>query len=175
MPRAELQYLSDELQQLREHKLFQRLCVLETEQLPVARFDGQEVINLSSNNYLGLNTHPKLRRRALEATEKWGVGSGAVRTIAGTMTIHMDLEEKIARFKQVEASVVFQSGFAANAGTVAAILGREDVIISDELNHASIIDGCRLSRAEIKVFPHKDMEACEKILKEIAAANATSC
>jgi glycine C-acetyltransferase len=168
MPKAQLQYLTDELQKLREQKLYQKLRILETEQLPVSRFDGHEVINLSSNNYLGLTTHPKLRQRALEATEKWGVGSGAVRTIAGTMSIHMALEEKIARFKQVEASVVFQSGFTANAGTVSAILGREDVIISDELNHASIIDGCRLSRAEIKVFPHKDVEACEKILKEIA-------
>src|ERR1700690_3138813 len=168
MPKAQLQYLTDELNRLREQKLYQKLRILETEQLPVSRFDGHEVINLSSNNYLGLTTHPKLRRRALEATEKWGVGSGAVRTIAGTMSIHMELEEKIARFKHVEASVVFQSGCTANAGTVSAILGREDVIISDELNHASIIDGCRLSRAEIKVFPHKDVEACEKILAEIA-------
>jgi len=167
MPKAQLQYLTDELNKLREQKLYQRLRVLETEQLPVARFDGREVINLSSNNYLGLTTHPKLRRRAQEAIEKWGVGSGAVRTIAGTMSIHMALEEKIAKFKRVEASVVFQSGFTANAGTVQAILGREDVIISDELNHASLIDGCRLSRAEIKIFPHKDMEACEKVLREI--------
>src|ERR1700690_2516502 len=169
MPKAQLQYLTDELNRLREQKLFQKLRILESEQLPVSRFDGHEVINLSSNNYLGLTTHPKLRRRALEATEKWGVGSGAVRTIAGTMSIHMELEEKIARFKNVEPSGVFQSGFSANAGTVSAILGGEDVIISDALNHASIIDGCRLSRAEIKVFPHKDTEACEKILKEIAA------
>src|SRR5581483_9338875 len=168
MPRVQLQYLSDELQKLREQKLYQKLRILETEQLPLARFDGREVINLSSNNYLGLTTHPRLKQRALEALEKYGVGSGAVRTIAGTMSVHMALEEKIARFKGVEASVVFQSGFTANAGTVQAILGREDVIISDELNHASIIDGCRLSRAEIKVFPHKDVEACERILKELA-------
>jgi glycine C-acetyltransferase len=165
MPKAQLQYLTDELDKLREQKLYQKLRVLETEQLPVSRFDGREVINLSSNNYLGLTTHPKLRARALEAIEKWGVGSGAVRTIAGTMAVHMELEEKIAKFKHVEASVVFQSGFTANAGTVQAILGREDIIVSDQLNHASIIDGCRLSRAEIKVFPHKDIEACETILK----------
>ena len=168
MPKAQLQYLTDELNKLREQKLYQKLRVLETEQLPVSRFDGREVINLSSNNYLGLTTHPKLRARALEAIEKFGVGSGAVRTIAGTMSIHLELEEKIARFKHVEASVVFQSGFTANAGTVQAILGREDIIISDQLNHASLIDGCRLSRAEIKIFPHKDIEACENILKEIA-------
>jgi len=169
MPKAQLQYLTDELNKLREQKLYQKLRVLETEQLPVSRFDGREVINLSSNNYLGFTTHPKLRARALEAIEKFGVGSGAVRTIAGTMSIHLELEEKIARFKHVEASVVFQSGFTANAGTVQAILGREDIIISDQLNHASLIDGCRLSRAEIKIFPHKDLEACEGILKEIAA------
>ncbi len=168
MPKAQLQYLSEELDKLREQKLYQKLRILETEQRPVSRFDGRQVINLSSNNYLGLTTHPRLRQRALEAIERWGVGSGAVRTIAGTMTIHMELEEKIAKFKHVEASVVFQSGFTANAGTVQAILGREDVIVSDELNHASIIDGCRLSRAEIKVFPHKDIEGCEKVLKEIA-------
>jgi glycine C-acetyltransferase len=168
MPKAELQYLTDELNKLREQKLYQKLRVLETAQLPVSRFDGCEVTNLSSNNYLGLTTHSKLRARALEAIEKWGVGSGAVRTIAGTMAIHMELEAKIARFKQVEAAVVFQSGFTANAGTVQAILGREDIIVSDQLNHASLIDGCRLSRAEIKVFPHKDLDACESILKEIA-------
>jgi glycine C-acetyltransferase len=168
MPTAQLQYLTDELDKLREQKLYQKLRVLETEQLPISRFDGREVINLSSNNYLGLTTHPKLRARALEAIRKWGVGSGAVRTIAGTMAIHMELEEKIAKFKHVEASVVFQSGFTANAGTVQAILSREDIIISDQLNHASIIDGCRLSRAEIKIFPHKDIEGCENILKEIA-------
>ncbi len=168
MPKAQLQYLSDELAKLREQKLYQRLRILETEQLPVARFDGHQVINLSSNNYLGLATHPKLKKRAVEAIEHFGVGSGAVRTIAGTMSIHMALEEKIARFKNVEASVVFQSGFTANAGTVQALLTKDDIIISDELNHASIIDGCRLSRAEIKVFPHKDTNACEKILKEIS-------
>jgi glycine C-acetyltransferase len=167
MPKAQLEYLSAELHKLREQRLYQKLRILETEQRPRARFDGREVINLSSNNYLGLTTHPKLKQKALEAIEKYGVGSGAVRTIAGTMTLHLALEEKIAQFKHVEASVVFQSGFTANAGTVQAILGKEDVIISDELNHASIIDGCRLSRAEIKVFPHKDVEACEKVLKEI--------
>lgn len=169
MPKAQLQYLSDEIEKLRVQGVAQKLRVLEGGQEPVAFFDGQEVINLSSNNYLGFTTHPKLKQRALEALEKFGVGSGAVRTIAGTMSIHMELEEKIARFKNVEASVVFQSGFTANSGTVAAVIGPEDVIISDELNHASIIDGCRLSKAEIKRFPHKDIEGCEKILKEIAA------
>lgn len=167
MPKAQLQYLADEVQKLKEQGLYQKLHILEGEQLPSARFDGREVINLSSNNYLGLATHPKLKQRALEALEKLGVGSGAVRTIAGTMSIHMQLEEKIAEFKRVEASVVFQSGFTANAGTVAAIIGPDDVIISDELNHASIIDGCRLSKAPIKRFPHKDIDGCRSVLKDL--------
>jgi glycine C-acetyltransferase len=127
------------------------------------------VINLASNNYLGLTTHPKLREAALEATRKYGVGSGAVRTISGTMSLHMQLEERIAAFKNVEACVVFQSGFAANAGTVAAILTADDHIISDQLNHASIIDGCRLSKARIHVFPHKDTRAAGKILQELCS------
>jgi glycine C-acetyltransferase len=164
--RPQLQYLHDALEDLKSKHLYFRLKILEGEQKPVAVFDGEEVINLSSNNYLGLTTHPKLRRAAIEATRKYGVGSGAVRSIAGTMKIHMELEEQIARFKKVEACVVFQSGFAANAGTVSAILGKEDLIVSDELNHASIIDGCRLSRATIKVFKHKDAADCEHVLKE---------
>ncbi len=159
-------FLAQEIQSLHQNKLFRRLRILEGRQLPRAKFDGQSVVNLSSNNYLGLSTHPELIKAALKATEEYGVGSGAVRTIAGTMKIHLALEEKIARFKHAEACVVFQSGFTANAGTVSAILGKGDIIISDELNHASIIDGCRLSRAEIKIFPHKDLSALERILRE---------
>ena len=164
--RAQLGYLRDALGDLKAKNLYFKLRVLEGEQKPVAAFDGKDVINLSSNNYLGFTTHRGLRKAALDATRRYGVGSGAVRTIAGTMRIHLDLEEQIARFKNTEACVVFQSGFAANAGTVSAILGKEDLIISDELNHASIIDGCRLSRATIKVFAHKDMKDCERILQE---------
>jgi glycine C-acetyltransferase len=164
--RSQLYYLHEALEDLKAKHLYSRLRILEGEQKPVATFDGKEVINLSSNNYLGLTTHPKLRRAAIEATRKWGVGSGAVRVITGTMKIHMDLEEQIARFKGTEACVVFQSGFAANAGTVSAILGKDDLIVSDELNHASIIDGCRLSKAAIKIFKHKDLEDCERILRE---------
>lgn len=160
------EFLSHELNELHEKGLYRQLRILEGQQLPQARFDGRMVVNLSSNNYLGLNTHPALVRAAIEATERFGVGSGAVRSIAGTMKIHLELEKRIAEFKNVEACVVFQSGFAANAGTVSAILGKGDLIISDELNHASIIDGCRLSRAEIRVFPHKDTGALEKILFE---------
>ncbi len=164
--RPQLGYLHDALEDLKSKHLYFRLKILEGEQKPVAIFDGKEVINLSSNNYLGLTTHPKLRRAAIDATRKYGVGSGAVRSIAGTMKMHMDLEEQIARFKHSEACVVFQSGFAANAGTVSALLGKDDLIISDELNHASIIDGCRLSKAAIKVFKHKDLADCERVLKE---------
>ena len=166
--RQPLAYLHEQLEELKAKGLYFRLRVLESEQKPVANFDGREVINLSSNNYLGLTTHRALRRAALEATRRWGVGAGAVRTIAGTMKIHMELEEQIARFKNTEACVVFQSGFTANAGTVAAILGKDDLIISDELNHASIIDGCRLSKATIKVFKHRDLNDCERVCQETA-------
>ena len=162
-----LAYLGDQLEAWKQAGTYQRLRVLESESAAEARFDGKDVINLASNNYLGLTTHPKLREAALEATRRYGVGSGAVRTISGTMSLHMQLEERIARFKNVEACVVFQSGFAANAGTVAAVLTPEDHIVSDELNHASIIDGCRLSRAKIHVFPHKDTAAAERKLAEL--------
>src|SRR5881398_2311418 len=162
-----LSYLTDQLNQLKEKGTHFKLRVLDDEQAPVCTFDGKQVINLASNNYLGLTTHPKLREAALAATRKYGVGSGAVRTIAGTMKIHMQLEEKIARFKNVEACVMFQSGFTANAGTVSAILGKDDFIISDEMNHASIIDGARLSRAKILVFRHKDVAHAEEQLASV--------
>ena len=162
-----LSYLGRQLDDLRQRGTYFKLRVLEDEQAPACTFDGKKVINLASNNYLGLTTHAKLREAALEATRKYGVGSGAVRTIAGTMSLHMELEEKIARFKGTEACVVFQSGFTANAGTVSAILGKEDFIISDELNHASIIDGARLSRAKILVFRHKDVAHAEEQLASV--------
>ena len=163
--RDPLGYLATELDALQQQGLYRRLRILEGEQKATTRFDDREVVNLSSNNYLGLTTHPKLREKALEATRRFGVGSGSVRTIAGTMAIHMELERRLAQFKNTEAVVVFQSGFAANAGTVAAVLTKDDIVISDELNHASIIDGCRLSRAAVKVFPHKDVAAARRILQ----------
>jgi len=166
--RPQLAYLTAAMDELRAKGTHFRLRILDDQQAPVCHYDGREVINLASNNYLGLANHPRLIEAALKATRELGVGSGAVRTIAGTMRIHMELEEKIARFKNVEACVVFQSGFTANAGTVSAILGKEDFILSDELNHASIIDGARLSRAKIKVFRHKDIAHCEELLKEVA-------
>src|SRR5206468_903606 len=162
-----LSYLTDQLNDLKAKGTHFRLRVLEDEQAPVCTFDGKKVINLASNNYLGLTTHPKLREAALEATRKYGVGSGAVRTIAGTMRIHMELEEKIARFKSVEACVVFQSGFAANAGTVSGVLDKDDFIISDQLNRASIVDGARLSRAKILVFEHKNLADAEAKLSSV--------
>ncbi|HEU4636284.1 MAG TPA: glycine C-acetyltransferase [Edaphobacter sp.] len=165
--RPQMAYLTEQLNDLKQRGTYFKLRVLEDEQGPVCTYDGKRVINLASNNYLGLCNHPKLREAAIDAIRKYGVGSGAVRTIAGTMRIHMELEEKIAAFKGVEACVVFQSGFTANAGTVSSILGKEDFILSDELNHASIIDGARLSRAKIKVFRHKDAAHCEELLKDI--------
>src|ERR1700716_4318067 len=162
-----LSFLTTQLDELKAKGTYFRLRVLEDEQAPVCTFDGKKVINLASNNYLGLTTHPKLREAAWEATRKYGVGSGAVRTIAGTMKIHMELEEKIARFKNVEACVVFPSGFAANAGTVSAVLGKEDFIISDALNHASIIDVAPWSRAKILVFRHKDIAHAEEQLASV--------
>src|SRR5580698_11211430 len=165
-----LSYLTEQLDALKKAGTYQRLRELESACEPVSRFDGKDVINLASNNYLGLANHPKLVEAEIEAARHYGAGSGAVRTISGTMTLHLELESRIAAFKNVEACVVFQSGFAANAGTVSAILTPEDHIISDELNHASIIDGCRLSRAKIHVFPHKDVAAAEKILSDLDSA-----
>ncbi|HWR51529.1 MAG TPA: glycine C-acetyltransferase [Bryobacteraceae bacterium] len=162
-----LSYLGDQLEAFKQAGTYSRLRELQTPCRAVSRFDGREVINLASNNYLGLTDHPKLIEVAVEATRKYGVGTGAVRTIAGTMDLNMQLERRIAAFKHSEACVVFQSGFAANSGTVAAILTPEDHIISDELNHASIIDGCRLSKAKIHVFPHKDAAAADRILGEL--------
>ncbi|MGD0840914.1 MAG: glycine C-acetyltransferase [Candidatus Acidiferrales bacterium] len=167
--RPQLSFLREQIDEMQAKGLHSRLRVLEGEQLPIADFDGKEVINLSSNNYLGLATHKALRRAAIEAIRRWGVGAGAVRTIAGTMRPHMELEAQIARFKGTEACVVFQSGFTANAGTVAALLGKDDLIISDELNHASIIDGCRLSKAAIQVYRHGDAADCERICRETAS------
>jgi glycine C-acetyltransferase len=167
---SRLSYLADQIAAWKQAGTYQRLRVLESECAPESRFDGKQVINLASNNYLGLTTHPKLKEAALDAVRRFGAGSGAVRTISGTMSLHLELEERIARFKNVEACVVFQSGFAANAGTVAAILTPEDHIVSDELNHASIIDGCRLSKAKIHVFPHKDTAAARRILADLAPA-----
>jgi len=166
-----LSYLGRQIEEWKQAGSYQRLRVLQGPSEAESRFDGKDVINLASNNYLGLTTHPRLIEAALDATRKYGAGSGAVRTISGTMDLHMELERRIAKFKSVEACVVFQSGFAANAGTVSAVLGPEDHIVSDQLNHASIIDGARLSRAKIHVFPHKDHQAAGRILSELDGAS----
>ncbi|MGZ4114136.1 MAG: aminotransferase class I/II-fold pyridoxal phosphate-dependent enzyme, partial [Actinomycetota bacterium] len=161
-----LDYLRDELHQLAEQGLLLHPRTLEGPTGGRARFDGREVINLASNNYLGLANHPRMNEAAARAARELGAGTGAVRTIAGSMTMHRELEERFAAFKHAEDALMFQSGFTSNAGTVAAILSKEDVIVSDQLNHASIIDGARLSRAEIKVFAHKDASAADSLLSE---------
>src|SRR5215475_16010039 len=167
MPGA-LDYLKEELAKLDAQGLLLHTRTLEGPTGARASFDGREVINLASNNYLGLANHPRMNRAAAEAAERFGAGSGAVRTIAGQMTMHLELEERFAAFKHAESALMFQSGFTANAGTVAAILGPDDVIVSDRLNHASIIDGARLSRSEIKVFEHRDPAHAEQLLVETA-------
>jgi glycine C-acetyltransferase len=163
-----LDFLKDELSALDAQGLALRPRTLEGPTGARARFDGRDVINLASNNYLGLSNHPRVNEAAAAAAREFGAGSGAVRTIAGTMTMHRELEARFAAFKHADDALMFQSGFTANAGTVAAILTKEDVIVSDQLNHASIIDGARLSRAEIKVFPHKDVDAADALLAETA-------
>ena len=160
-----LDFVTEQLDELKRTGSYFRLRELESACEPVSHVDGKEVINLASNNYLGLANHPKLKEAAIDAVRKYGAGSGAVRTITGTMDIHMKLERRIAAFKHTEACVVFQSGFAANAGTVSSILTPDDHIISDELNHASIIDGCRLSRAKIHVFRHRDVVHAAEVLE----------
>jgi len=165
------EYLKSELDALRAKGIFNTPRVLETEQKSTVIIDGHEVITLSSNNYLGLTVHPRLREAAIKAIEKYGVGSGSVRTIAGTMTLHNELEEKLARFKHTEASLTFQSGYATNLGVISAIMLEGDMIISDELNHASIIDGIRLCKSPRKVYPHKNMAGLRRALEESRGAN----
>ena len=163
-----LDHLKDELATLQAEGLLLHPRTLEGMTGGRARFDGRDVINLASNNYLGLASHPRMNRAAADAALRLGAGSGAVRTIAGTMSIHRELEQRFAAFKHAETALMFQSGFTANAGTVAAILSKEDVIVSDRLNHASIIDGARLSRAEIAVFDHRDADHADRLLTETA-------
>ncbi|MHB9146044.1 MAG: glycine C-acetyltransferase [Symbiobacteriia bacterium] len=162
-----LDFLKDQLEDIRHQGLYRPLRELESPQGPRAVIDGHKVINLSSNNYLGLATHPRLQQAAIDATEKYGVGSGAVRTIIGTMSVHNELERRLAEFKHVEASVVFQSGFTCNSGVIPVLVGEGDVIVSDELNHASIIDGARLSKAKITRFAHADMADLKRVLGEV--------
>jgi glycine C-acetyltransferase len=161
-----LAFLEAELAELRSRSLFRALRVMSSAQGPVATIDGREVISLSSNDYLGLTHHPRLREAALEAVREFGVGSGAVRTIAGTMSMHEALEAELADFKGTEATLTFQSGFAANTGVIPTITGEQDLIVSDELNHASIIDGMRLSKAPRRIYPHGDVDALRAILGE---------
>lgn len=162
----ELKYLQDSIQELKDQGVYRKLPVLEGPNQAEIMLNGKSVINLSSNNYLGLATHPRLKKAAIDAVEKYGVGSGAVRPIIGNMDIHEELEVILAKFKKEEAVMVFQSGFNCNAGVIQAITNKGDLIISDALNHASIIDGVKLSKADKAVFKHSDMEDLERILKE---------
>jgi len=161
-----LAFLGDELADLRAKHLYRPLRVMSSQQGPIATVDGREVISLSSNDYLGLTHHPRLKAAAVEAVREFGAGSGAVRTIAGTMTLHEALEAELAAFKGTEAVLTFQSGFTANTGVIPTITGEADLIVSDALNHASIIDGMRLSKAPRKVYAHADAAALEEVLRE---------
>jgi glycine C-acetyltransferase len=171
--RNPLAFLDAEITELKAKGLYRRLRVVQSEQKSRCIIDGREVITLSSNNYLGLNTHPKLRQAALDAVERFGAGSGAVRTIAGTMSLHEELEARLATFKHVEAVLTFQSGFTANTGVIPILAPEGATIVSDALNHASIIDGIRLTKAERKIFPHADMDGLRKALREVREAGAT--
>jgi glycine C-acetyltransferase len=168
--RNPLAFLDDEIEELKAKGLYRRLRVVQSEQKSRCVIDGREVITLSSNNYLGLNTHPKLKQAALDAVERYGAGSGAVRTIAGTMSLHEELEAKLATFKHAEAALTFQSGFSCNTGVIPILAPEEAVIVSDALNHASIIDGIRLTKAERRIFPHADIDALRAALREVRAA-----
>ena len=168
--RNPLAFLETEIEDLKAKGLYRRLRVVQSEQKSRCVIDGREVITLSSNNYLGLNTHPRLRDAAIEAVRRFGAGSGAVRTIAGTMSLHEELERRLAEFKQVPAVLTFQSGFTANTGVIPIVAPEGAVIVSDALNHASIIDGIRLTKAERKVFPHADMDGLRTVLAEVRAA-----
>jgi glycine C-acetyltransferase len=161
-----LAYLDAEIQQLKDASLYRPLRVMAGRQEPRTTVDGRPVISLSSNNYLGLATYPRLVDAAATAARELGAGSGAVRTIAGTMELHEELERRLAEFKHVGAVLTFQSGFAANSGVIPTITTEQDLIVSDELNHASIIDGVRLSKAARAVFPHKDVDGLQTVLRE---------
>jgi glycine C-acetyltransferase len=169
--RNPLAFLDAEIEELKAKGLYRRLRVVESEQKSRCVIDGREVITLSSNNYLGLNTHPKLKAAALDAVERFGAGSGAVRTIAGTMSLHEELERRLATFKHTEAVLTFQSGFTANTGVIPILAPEGAVIVSDALNHASIIDGIRLTKAERRIFPHGDIEGLRTALREVRAAD----
>lgn len=159
------QFLTENLSELRSQGLYNEIDTVETPNGPIIRINGKEQINLSSNNYLGLATDERLKDAAVDAIGKWGVGAGAVRTINGTLEVHEKLEETLAAFKGTEAAISYQSGFNCNMAAISAVMDKDDAILSDELNHASIIDGCRLSKAKIIRFGHSDMDDLRKQAK----------
>src|SRR6188768_4426124 len=167
-----LAFLDDELAAMRERHLYRPLRVMSSAQGPIVSIDERRVISLSSNDYLGLSHHPRMKRAAIEAVERFGAGSGAVRTIAGTMSLHEELEARLATFKHTEAVLTFQSGFTANTGVIPILAPDGATIVSDALNHASIIDGIRLTKAERRIFPHGDIDALRSALGEVRSADA---
>jgi len=161
-----LDWIEDDLTRIREKDLFRVLTELETGQAPEITIDGKSYILLGSNGYLGLSVDPVVKKAASEALEKYGTGSGGSRLVSGSTDLHHELEDRIARFKKTEAAILFSSGYLANVGTVSSLVGEGDVVYSDELNHASIIDGCRLSKADIKIYQHLDADHLESLLRE---------
>lgn len=166
MPKDKLQFVRDDIERLKEQGLYISIRTIESPQEAWVTVDGRRALNFCSNNYLGLANHPHMKEAAKQAIDKFGVGPGAVRSIAGTMSIHLELEKRLAEFKQVEGAISFQSGFNANLAVIPALMGREDVIFSDELNHASIIDGCRLSRAKIVRYEHRNPDSLRGVIKQ---------
>jgi len=166
MKRHPTAFLKEEYEELVKNDFDWKLRILETGSTPHSVVDGKEVIMLCSNNYLNLSNHPRLIQGAIDAIKKYGAGSGSVRAIAGTMDLHMEVEKRLAQFKRTESSLIYQTGFAANAGLIPQLVGKGDIIISDELNHGSIIDGVRLTKADRAVFKHRDMGELENVLKD---------
>ncbi|MCK5031912.1 MAG: aminotransferase class I/II-fold pyridoxal phosphate-dependent enzyme, partial [Thermoplasmatales archaeon] len=166
MKRNPSAFLKNEYEELVKNSFDWKLRILETGSTPHSIVEGKEVIMLCSNNYLNLSNHPRLIKEANDAAKKYGAGSGSVRAIAGTLDIHMEVEKRLAKFKRTESSLIYQTGFAANAGLIPQLAGKEDIIISDELNHGSIIDGVRLTKADRAIFKHRDVGDLEKVLQD---------
>ncbi len=162
-----MEFIKRELREIKGKGLYRSLRLIEGEQGPEISLDGKRVVILCSNNYLGLANHPRLKEAAIEAVKRYGCGSGASRLISGNMELHQELESKIASFKHTEAALAFSSGYLCNIGVIGSLMGEGDLILSDELNHASIVDGCRLSRARVEIYPHKDLNVLEEKLKRL--------
>ena len=161
-----LDFILNELQALKDHALMREYRTIESAQGPYVQINGKSYLSFCSNNYLGLADHPKIKQAAIAAINQYGWGTGASRLVAGNMILHQELEKKIAEFKSTEAALLFSTGYMANVGAVCALVGREDIIIGDKLNHASIIDGCRQSGATFRVYPHNNVSQLESLLQK---------